>query len=78
MFTKCALSAVASMFKADLAVSEATKPAVLQTTVYKDTEMYRKTKNSQLNNKPNYTFNPPVRLLGVIFWLGVALSSGLG
>lgn len=31
------------------------------------------------NNKPNYTFNPPprIRLLGVMFSVGVALSSGL-
>lgn len=35
--------------------------------------------NPTQSNKPNYTFNPPsARLLGVIFWVGVALSSGLG
>ena len=38
-----------------------------------------KTNPTQANNKPNYTLNPPpVRLLGVIFSVGVALSSGLG
>ncbi|MEH1819521.1 MAG: hypothetical protein V7L31_10670 [Nostoc sp.] len=41
--------------------------------------MVNKTNPTQSNNKPNFTFNPPppVRLLGVIFWIGVVLSSGL-
>lgn len=41
--------------------------------------MVNKTNPTQSNNKPNFRFNPPppVRLLGVIFWIGVALSYSL-
>jgi len=41
---KCRFNILTSLFKTGLAVSEATKPAVQQTTVYKDTD----TKNKNL------------------------------
>ena len=64
--------------KASLTASETTRLAS-QNTFYGVNSMVNKTNPTQSNNKPNYTFNPPpVRLLGVIFWVAVALSSGLG
>lgn len=63
--------------KASLTASETTRPAS-QNPFNKELLMV-KINSTQSNNKPNYMFNPPpIRLLGVIFWVGVALSSGLG